>query len=593
MPSEYESFNDGRCEWTRSGPSRCKSKATWHRSLSNFERDLCDSHKGIAGPRGDWTPIPVVAPTFERCDWGHATEKQHCSKPATWYRDDFQPSGSLLLCDEHVQNFGGPNQNWQPVMHCFFGSGTASPCQQKVTSAFNNHYFCAEHYKQKLGGTNHVTTATAEHPPAIRQGRKISHMLPDDLPSVGVLSVARQAADNFAASVGEDKANVKLANPQWQNLLTACARVEVHCTAWRAETTLTLADLGIEPESADDARALGTVLQLGRRLLLPKRIVDERQSIDNRLRSALWRRALPSHWGYLVPQQRYAEWKEASEDIRLAYLDFAYAVYEDWDKLMLEVETDYILLGRQNYRRMVAAGRKPEQGEASWVADFKNRCMAKCESKEYWLKSAKMWWDVSYIPLASMLAEDEAEAAHKAAIAQAKTEMEKDVLKGAAKQFEDGLVQFIADVRGELASRVFNVMADVLSALEKNAGEFRFPRNSTKQLKNLVEAVEGLKFWDDKELDEQMATIKRMVDVHAKKRSEKAFGQAIQKIGCEARLLLVELDRPVERQTRSLGIPDEPEDLEQFVKLARHTKWQEFNFEAPNEPLKRQRKHVA
>lgn len=440
------------------------------------------------------------------------------------------------------------------------------------------------------GGTPSVTTATAKP----RQGRKIIHQLPEDLPSLPSVG-ARQAADAFAVSVGEEPANVKVIDPHWRDLLRSCALVEIHCTAWRAETTLTLADLGIEPHDDEERRALGTVLQLGRRLLLPKRIVDERQRIENKFRAILWRRhSLPSHWGYLVPQQRYADWKFEAVAIRDEYLAFAQDTADRWEALMLEVEADYIVLGRQNYRRMVAAGRQPQQGEASWVSDFVKRCMSKCATKEHWLAQAKMWWDVSYVPLLSMLAKDEAEAAHEAAVVRAKTEMERDVLAGAAKQFEEGLLTFIADVRGALADKVFNAMADVLEALDKNAGEFRFPRNSTKQLRNLVEAVEGLKFWPDEALDAQMSAIKAMLDVPGERRAEDKISTALTRIGAETRALLNELGRAPERQTRSIGIPDEPKPLEEFVRASRAARpLSEFDFESDIKPTRQSRRKVS
>lgn len=379
---------------------------------------------------------------------------------------------------------------------------------------------------------------------------------------------ARVAADAFAESVGEDKAKIRVVDPQWRDLLSACCRVEPHVTRWRAETTLTLADLGIEPKDAAERKALDSVLSLGSRYLLPRDVIEHGQHLENRFRNALWKRSLPSHWGNLVPQQRYGEWRAEAYTIAKDYEGWALGVYEDWDAHMARVEEDYRQLGLQAWNRLVQSGREmPPMTE--WVAQFVQRCMAKCETREYWLAKAKMWFDVSYIPLKSMLDADEAEAAHVAAVSQAKTEMEKDILNSARQQFETGLFQFMADVRGEITERIFNVLVDVLGAMDKSGGDL--PRNSSKQLKNLVEAVEDLKFWDDAQLDQQMASIRSILNQRAAERDYDELSDVMRSIGAEARLLLNELGRPAQRRSRQVGIPETEQGLGTLLRQQRRT----------------------
>lgn len=442
-------------------------------------------------------------------------------------------------------------------------------------------------FNADTGGNYDMTVAAVAQP---RAPRKITGLLPSSLPRVADESRARQAADAFADAVGEDHASIGVAAPQWKDLLGSCVVVQVHCTAWRAETVLTLADLGIEPSDADERRALNSILQIGHRYLLPKRIIDARQTLENRLRGTLWRHALSSHWGHLVPEQLYSEWKTQSESIQAQYMAYVVDVAERWPDLMLEVETDYIALGRQNYRRLENSGRKPKETETAWVTAFVKRCMAKCESKEYWLAQARMWWDVNYIPLRSMLAEDEAEAAHRAAVARAKTEMERDVLEGAAKQFDEGITQFISDLRGGIADKVFNVVVDVLEAVKKN--EHELPRNSSKQLRNLIEAVERLKFWPDTDLDAQMAAVRDMLEVRSNKRDGQSIENGLRRIGAEARLLLTELDRTPVRSSRHVDIPDQTGQLSGFVSERREQRWVDVKFELPDLEVTRKRRRI-
>src|SRR4029077_958718 len=117
---------------------------------------------------------------------------------------------------------------------------------------------------------------------------------------------SRRAADAFADSVGEERAAVRVIDPKWVDLLKAAGLVTLHVTRWRAQTTLTLEDLGIYPASDEERASWEAVLVLGSRYLLPKHIVDQAQNLENRFRGNLWRKSFKTHWGYLVPQQRYA-----------------------------------------------------------------------------------------------------------------------------------------------------------------------------------------------------------------------------------------------------------------------------------------------
>ena len=152
--------------------------------------------------------------------------------------------------------------------------------------------------------------------------------------------------------------------------------------------------------------------------------------------------------------------------------------------------------------------------------------------------------DPAYIPLQHMLAEDEAEAARVQAIALAKTEMEKDVLKAAHAQFETGLFKFMADARSGVSNLILEVMDDCLKSIRRNKGVL--PRNSSKQLKNLVEKVEGLQFWSDETLTLQMAEIKSMLDKPSRARDGVAFEKVMADVEAEARLVLTKLNRPIE-----------------------------------------------
>jgi len=194
---------------------------------------------------------------------------------------------------------------------------------------------------------------------------------------------------------------------------------------------------------------------------------------------------------------------------------------------------------------LMQAGRKPDEEANVWVTRFTDRVMAKCITKEEWLHSMHLTHDdPAYVPLTNIMVGEEAEAIRQAALEQAKSEMERDVLKAAGKQFQEGLFKFEAEVRGEVSALVLEVVTDCLAGLRKNKKVL--PRNSSKQLKNLIERVEGLVFWDEPTLTAQMSEIKVLLDKPSRARDGVAFEKVMQDVETEARFILTRLNRPIE-----------------------------------------------
>lgn len=388
---------------------------------------------------------------------------------------------------------------------------------------------------------------------------------------------ARIAADQFADAVGEARSKIKVIDPSWKAKLGEVCKIELHATGWPAEATLTLEDLGIEPKNEAERKALTSVLSLGVRYLLPKSVIQEGVHWRNAFRNVLWRYAIKTSWGPLVHQSKYAQWKAETESVAASYKSYAESVYDNWDANVAQVRADYTTVAKRNYSTLKIMHRIPmlywranagnvlggrEMTSEEYIDSFVSRMMAKMETRDYWLAKARMWWDVSYLPLKDMLDADDDVMAW--AVKQAKSEMEKDILNSAHEQFQTGLFQFVSEVRGEITNRVFNVMADVLEAVNKNDGTI--PRNSSKQLKNLIEAVESLKFWDEPTLDAQMNAIRGMLNVPAHLRSKNDVANLLRSVGAEARVVLVELERPIERRTSHLGITDGSEPIEPMRK---------------------------
>jgi hypothetical protein len=375
---------------------------------------------------------------------------------------------------------------------------------------------------------------------------------------------SRFAADVFAASVGEQPSALRVASTEWAEYLKECCRITVHVTRWHAETTLKLSDLGIEAKSAAEAKALASVLKLGKRNLLPARVLAQMQSLENKFRNWLAKCSIETEtFGTIVPKQRYTAWRDTANSIAQQYLGYAQWVYEHWDELQAEMRDDYRHLGWSTAQRLTAMGKLTAEPGA-WVEAFVERCMAKSETPEHWLSRAAMYWDP---PTFITLPEPTSDEQHAAAVAQAKSEMERDILEGAKPLLDEGLFQFMGQVRGTLTSLVFDSVVDVLETMDrekrynKKTGSLnaRLPRNSSKQLKNLIAAVNDLKFWADESLDAKLAKIQGILDQRSNDRDYDEMETVLRDLGAEARMLLFDLGKPVARRSKQIGIPH-PED---------------------------------
>lgn len=371
----------------------------------------------------------------------------------------------------------------------------------------------------------------------------------------------------IADLLGEREARVRLLD--WSRLAQEGAIVKLHITRWRAQSRLTLVDLGIVTRDKAEADAWGKLLNLGSRLLLPRRVVERLDNLDNLARGALRECSLETAWGRFVPRQRYADWSARNGALEAQYRAFAREVAEQWPSLIEEVRGDYLRLAQINYDRLVAAGARLTDGRADWIVRFVQGAVAQTVTAEAFLASLSYDWDTEYVPL-RMGGGDTPE--QQQAIRDA---LEADIRRTDTRRAAESLERFVSDVQADVRERVYEATVDVLGALKKGKGSL--PRNSTRQLKHLVDQVARLKFWPDDELDKGLAEIARLVAIPSEKRPAKDLRVTLRKLGSESRLVLLELDRAPARSGRAAGIPDEPAEL---AKIARRSA-RDGAFDAP------------
>lgn len=399
---------------------------------------------------------------------------------------------------------------------------------------------------------------------------------------------AATAAGRLAAALGEDVGRIVTRDAQWARYMQEGAHVAVTFRRWRAVTRATLADLGLEPDleryfdetdAEYNARVktirdqIAGVLQLGHWRLLPERYVKRAEAIEVRGRVAVEHRAYKTHWGWWLHTLRYAEFKEAWAVAEARYMALAAEVYERWDDLMDEVREGLLAAGTQAYARArrsaaYAAGlvTLPETA-GEFAAAFAGRVMAQIPGREAVRARYQAEYTVELIPLASQVAQDEARA-QRIRLDAVTAAMAEDIRRTEAAKAAEGVQRFVADVKAQIRAQVYDAAVDALEVLANGKGKVN--GGTARSLRALCDATSKAVFWEDAELEARLDALRAAVDVAEATKTDEAVTGALQALGAEARIVLLELDRVGGRRARpELGLPDDLGVLAHTARRAR------------------------
>lgn len=383
---------------------------------------------------------------------------------------------------------------------------------------------------------------------------------------IAALTEQMQDVSRVADQLGEDKGRVRLKNMTWSDALSEGVILSLTIKRYRAQVGVTLADLGIQPASREEREALERTLSLGHRFLLPRETIRKANEIEGQARSWLLKNCFQTFIGRYIHVSRYARWREKNVEIQKAYYELADEIVRDYPDLMTQMQRDYRQLGAQVCARLIASGvLSPLTNTQDWASMFTERALAGVLSAEAIRDSFTYEWDVAVVPLQASVAKDRAEADRITLVSQEKAKleaaslMEQDLRATEMKRVGEGVSEFVKDLQSQIRNAVYEAAIDGLDALKKGQG--KLPRGTTWQLKNLIQQVQDLVFWDDPELESRIATLSRVVGIPAQQRSAEDVEYALKSLGSEARLVLMELDRPPERSGKSLGVPDDLPDL--------------------------------
>jgi len=373
-------------------------------------------------------------------------------------------------------------------------------------------------------------------------------------------SIARSEVEALAFEMGVPSNEITIRNPEWIRYLQDGALVTVNLGRYRAKVGLTLEDLGIQPESAEARASMNRILSPGHRYLLPVTILKRAQEIESRARYRLKVYGFKTFWGRWIHKARYAEWRAQNEEIKAEYFALADEVMERWDALVDQVRQDYASFALGTLNRLIAegllVGYDDDEAKIEWCQTYVEKAMARVPSAQ---KAREAWrYDTvtEYLPMQQTLAADRAAAeatklrAQEIARLEAEDVFMADLRRTEARNAVEGLNTFIADLKAQVNDQVYTAAENCLEALRNPKNKGKLPRNSTKELKNLIEFFQGMVFWPEADIEAKLTELGRLIEIRSEKRDNAAVSSILTELGTQARIVLLELDREPSRNAK-------------------------------------------
>lgn len=352
----------------------------------------------------------------------------------------------------------------------------------------------------------------------------------------------------MARMLGVDPEEIRVGGAAWSRLLKQGVIVKVRIGYLRGRTKLTAEDLGLEEDPAAQEVVL---MELGKKCLIPKWILDRAKAIDSRARDSLEKCSFQTAFGRFVPVRAYRAWREKWEELRAEFLALRDEVADSYQEIKQQVESWYEEAARKAYFRLSRVA-PPAEGEDAWVARYMGRIRELFPSRERLIRSFVFEHSIIFLPSPSELEEElrrQEEIAQQRELQRAEFEAKRQAFR----EYQENLDNFLRDCLAQLRGQVYDVVTEVLAATRKHG---QLQGASVLQLRNLVEQVRLLNFIDDVEVEDAVRRIESLLSRGPQGRTTEEVVEALQDIGVIARQALLQLGESP-RSARSLGIPDE------------------------------------
>jgi len=404
-------------------------------------------------------------------------------------------------------------------------------------------------------------------------------------------SVIVQRRLEIAEELGEAVERVRVQTPDWSVLTQRVVLVSLSIGYYRARLRLQAEDLGLQALKDRDpefAQSLSQAVLLGSKRLLPDDLMRRVELVESKARYALERNSLATGFGHLVSRELYPELRDILSGLRdefFALRDELVARYEEVYNEMLVV---YRRMGRgvlETYRR---DGRQVDEPEAQWVESYARRVMSNLPSADTIGASYSIDWYPTFLATSAEVAEDLALATlrqREAELEQARLRLEAQNIRyqedftyqkmqeeleavRAAARREQELVLEVQDharrqhsewVEGtfkEISCQLREIVyEDVVNVLNSMKAHGHLVRNSSKEIKTVIERLRRLNYLDDVDVNAVKRQLEAIVESNPKRRNPAAITEVLTEIATLARADLLAAGRSP-RSGAAVAIPD-------------------------------------
>jgi hypothetical protein len=280
--------------------------------------------------------------------------------------------------------------------------------------------------------------------------------------------------------------------------------VKLSIKRWRARYPIQNYDLGFDEENDEWNEFSKNFLNFGSKYLLPKRILNEINKIENKARKNLENHSLDTIWGNFVPFSSYSEWKNKNEEIKKDFYNIAEKIYTDYPVLIKEVLSEYKKHSRTLYEK---SNKKIsyEEFEKRLIDSINLNIIPADQFKSSFIYEELFF----FIPIPSDIQNDlyvkEKVELDRIKINNEKEEVNKErqirskIIEETTKLKKDYIEKFLESTVGEIRNRIINIITEIKRGIEVNNESVSIGGNR-KKLLSMIEKIKMLDFYDDVEV---------------------------------------------------------------------------------------------
>jgi len=295
--------------------------------------------------------------------------------------------------------------------------------------------------------------------------------------------------------------------------------VSLEIKRWRANSKVSPDEVGIDDSKPEYSEYKEKYLTLGNKKLLPKRVLKEIASIENRARKNLEDHSIETVWGRFIPHTSFKEWKDNNDGIRAEFFNKANEIATNWLPLGEEVINDYENFISSNYEDKTKHKEEIEETKRGLVEDLKREMI----TPEHFVFTFDYEVFFTYIPLPSVIQKDLLEQ-EKLRLEQeqltSEAEMNERVREEILKKKSEHIDEFLQATAGAIGESTKRILDEVRIAIGEN-GEKEVSPSIKKKLLKLIKTVRSLDFFQE---DNTVNALNKLeVDLNSTKEEKKTF----------------------------------------------------------------------